>query len=55
MPAFSTGKTAYAEPIVYNLTVNCLSGSPCTPSGTYTVESDPITLATPERLHSYFA
>lgn len=55
MPAANISKTAYAKPIVYNLTVNCVWGNNCTPSGTYTVESDSIPLNTPDRVHSEFA
>ena len=55
MPASHIEKTAYAEPIVYNLTVNCVWGNNCTPSRTYTVEDANIPLATPNRVHSEFA
>ena len=56
MPAFSTGKTAYATPITYNITYNTKEGtvSPANPT-TYTVESSGITLNNPDRIHSKFA
>jgi len=56
MPAFSTGKTAYATPITYNITYNTRSGtvSPANPT-TYTVESSGITLNNPTRIYSKFA
>lgn len=56
MPAFSTGKTAYATPITYTITYNPRSGtvSPANPTS-YTVESSGITLNNPDRIHSKFA
>ena len=56
MPAFSTGKTAYATPIVYTITYNTRSGTvnPANPTR-YTVESGDIILTQPERVHSEFA
>ena len=56
MPAFSTGKTAYANTIPYTITYNTRSGSvsPANPTG-YTVESSGITLNNPSRIHSKFA
>ena len=56
MPAFSTGKTAYATPITYTITYNTRSGSVSAPNPTsYTVESSGITLNNPSRYASKFA
>lgn len=56
MPAFSTGKTAYATPITYTITYNTRSGSESAPNPTsYTVESSGITLNNPSRYASKFA
>lgn len=55
MPAFATGKTAYATPITYNITYNTRSGSVSGNPATYTVESSGITLNNPNRIHSKFA
>ena len=56
MPAFSTGKTAYATPIEYTITYN-YSWATYTPSNTgiYTVETPTFTLVNPSREHSKFA
>lgn len=56
MPAFSTGKTAYATPIEYTITYNTRSGSvsPANPV-TYDVETATFTLNNPDRIHSKFA
>ena len=56
MPAFSTGKTAYATPKTYNITYDTKEGSVSAPNPTsYTVESSGITLNNPSRIHSEFA
>ena len=62
MPAFSTGKTAYATPITYTITLypRVKEGQWIDKdeydanSGSYTVESPDITLINPKREHSQF-
>lgn len=54
MPAFSTGKTAYATPIVYQLKVNPRWGNGATDRTTYTVEDADIPLGNLTRDHSEF-
>lgn len=54
MPAFSTGKTAYATPIVYDITYTYSWWNPQTNPTKYTVESGNITLNQPERIYSDF-
>lgn len=55
MPAFSTGKTAYATPIVYTITYN-YSWADSIPSNpaTYTVESGVVEINNPARQNSTF-
>jgi len=55
MPAFSTGKTAYATPIRYTITINPVWWHFTGTNETgYTVEDEEIELIEPWRLHSYF-
>lgn len=56
MPEFATGKTAYATPIVYNITYNdngWVDNNPANPAQ-YTVESGDIVLWDPTGNHSDF-
>jgi len=54
MPAEHISKTAYADLITYNLTINPTWGSGAIASRTYTVEDENITLGNPTRTHSTF-
>jgi len=56
MPAANISKTAYATPIVYNITINPVGGNfTGTNPTSYTIESGDITLTNPWRPHSYFS